>query len=107
MKVHPVVRSQNEVEEYCRNDIAVAKALFEARPEMVNHPNHYQTSAGIETIDVMEAFTEKLSGVEAVNTSQVLKYICRWKEKNGLEDLKKAQWYLQRLIKFEEEKEIE
>lgn len=67
--------------------------------EMVNHPEHYQSKAGIEVIDVMEAFTENLSGAEAVNTSQVIKYILRWKEKdNPLQDLKKCKWYLERLI---------
>lgn len=65
----------------------------------VNHPKHYQTKAGIEAIDVMKAFTEHLSGVEAVDTAQILKYICRWKQKNGLEDLKKAKYYLEDLIK--------
>lgn len=64
----------------------------------VAHPAHYQTSNGLETIDVMEAFTEDMAGYEAVCTSNVLKYICRWKKKNGLEDLKKAEWYLKRLI---------
>lgn len=64
----------------------------------VNHPQHYQSSTGLETIDVIEAFTEDLKGAEATNTGNVLKYMCRWKSKNGLEDLKKAQWYLNRLI---------
>lgn len=64
----------------------------------VNHPLHYQSSTGLETIDVIEAFTEDLKGAEATNTGNVLKYMCRWKSKNGLEDLKKAQWYLNRLI---------
>ncbi len=64
----------------------------------IAHPAHYQTSNGLETIDVMEAFTEDMAGYEAVCTSNVLKYICRWKKKNGLEDLKKAEWYLKRLI---------
>lgn len=69
------------------------------RKEMVDHPAHYQSKAGIEVIDVMEAFTENLSGAEAVNTSQVIKYILRWKEKeNPLQDLKKCKWYLERLI---------
>ena len=49
-------------------------------------------------IDVMEAFTEGLGGIEAVDTSMVIKYICRWKNKNGLEDLQKARWYLDHLI---------
>lgn len=64
----------------------------------VNHPQHYQSKSGLETIDVIEAFTEGLVGGEATNTGNVLKYMCRWKSKNGLEDLKKAKWYLDRLI---------
>ena len=67
----------------------------------VNHPEHYQTLNGLETIDVIEAFTADLQGIEAVCTGNVLKYMCRWKKKNGLEDLKKARWYLDRLINEE------
>ena len=78
--------------------------------DMVNHPQHYISETGLETIDVIEAFTFDLKGVEAVCTGNVLKYICRWKNKNGLEDLKKAQWYLERLInhvdKLEKENDI-
>lgn len=66
---------------------------------MVDHPKHYQTDNGIEAIDVMEAFTADLKGFEAVDTSNVIKYILRWKNKNGLEDLEKCRWYLDRLIK--------
>lgn len=64
----------------------------------VNHPSHYKTKSGLETIDVIRAFTEDLVGIEAVDTANIIKYICRWKKKNGLEDLKKAQWYLNNLI---------
>ena len=53
----------------------------------------------------MEACTEGLSGAEAVNTCQIIKYIWRWKKKNGLEDLKKTRWYLDRLIKHVEKTE--
>ena len=80
---------------------------FDELENNVNHPSHYQSKNGLEAIDVMEAFTENLTGAEAVNTSNVLKYICRWKSKNGLEDLKKAQWYLNRLIGIVEEKNKE
>lgn len=65
---------------------------------VVNHPNHYISETGLETIDVIEAFTFDLKGIEAVCAANILKYICRWKNKNGLQDLKKAQWYLERLI---------
>lgn len=64
----------------------------------VNHPPHYKTKSGLETIDVIEAFTDGLNGVEATDTGNVIKYICRWSHKNGIEDLKKAQWYLNHLI---------
>lgn len=72
------------------------------------NPSHYQTKNGLETINVIEAFTDELAGIEAVDTANVIKYICRWKKKNGIQDLKKAQWYLNHLIKRleDEEKEI-
>jgi hypothetical protein len=66
--------------------------------ETVNHPSHYQSETGMEAIDVIESFTFDLSGIEAFDTGNVLKYMCRWKDKNGLEDLKKAKWYLDHLI---------
>lgn len=77
--------------------------------DAVNHPQHYISETGLEAIDVIEAFTFDLKGIEAVCTGNILKYICRWKNKNGLQDLKKAQWYLERLIKHVEtiEKENE
>ena len=67
---------------------------------MVDHPSHYQSKNGMEAIDVIEAFTSDLSGVEAFDTGNALKYICRWKNKNGVQDLKKAIWYLEHLIKY-------
>lgn len=71
---------------------------YESDDKMVSHPDHYQTKTGLETIRVIEAFTDGLKGIEAVCTANVIKYICRWKKKNGLQDLKKAQWYLTYLI---------
>lgn len=73
--------------------------------DMVNHPSHYQAINGMEVINVIEAFTEGLIGIEATDTGNIIKYICRWKSKNGLEDLKKAQWYLDHLIKHVESNE--
>lgn len=65
--------------------------------DMVNHPPHY-VRGGIEVIDVIEAFTSDLQGMDAIDTANVIKYILRWKHKNGLEDLEKARWYLNHLI---------
>lgn len=72
--------------------------MYECNDKMVSHPSHYQSEMGLETIDVIEAFTFDLKGIEAVDTGNVLKYMCRWKSKNGLQDLKKAAWYLEHLI---------
>ena len=73
----------------------------------VNHPNHYKSETGLEAIDVIEAFTSDLKGIEATDTGNIIKYICRWKRKNGLQDLKKAQWYLNHLINHVEKMEKE
>ena len=64
----------------------------------INHPAHY-TAGGIECIDALAAATEGLAGIEAVCTANAIKYLWRWKRKNGVEDLKKASWYTERLIK--------
>ena len=64
----------------------------------VNHPSHY-TQGNIECIDAIAEATKQLQGIEAVSTANVIKYVWRWKFKNGLEDLRKAQWYLNHLIK--------
>lgn len=73
------------------------KNIYECDNPNVN-PNHYKTASGIETIEVLDAFTDGLNGIEAVCTANALKYLCRWKKKNGVEDLNKAIWYIQYLI---------
>ena len=62
------------------------------KKEMINHPSHYGDGT-YEAINIIEAY-----GMDFVE-GNVLKYLLRYKKKNGLEDLKKAQWYLERLIK--------
>lgn len=76
--------------------------MYECNDKMVSHPSHYQSKTGLEVIDVIEAFTFDLKGIEATDTGNVIKYMCRWKAKNGLQDLKKAQWYLSHLIEHVE-----
>ena len=79
--------------------------MYETNDKMVSHPSHYQSESGLEVIDVIEAFTSDLNGIEATDTGNILKYMCRWKHKNGLQDLEKAQWYLTHLIEKIKEKE--
>lgn len=64
----------------------------------VNHPDHY-TAGGIECIDAIKAaLTCQKDPMQAWLTGQVLKYLWRWPLKNGLEDLRKADFYLHRLM---------
>ena len=85
--------------------------MYESTDKMVSHPSHYQSKSGLEVIDVIAAFTEGLEGIEAVDTGNAIKYICRWKDKNGVQDLEKAMWYIQHLIdhlnKEDEQKRVE
>lgn len=73
---------------------------------LVSHPSHYQSDSGLEVIDVIKAFTSHLKGFEAIATANVIKYICRWKKKDGIRDLKKAKQYIDFLLNdMEKEKQ--
>ena len=64
--------------------------------DMVNHPPHYNKN-GIETIDAIESATGE--GFEYYLQGNILKYLWIYKYKGKpLEDLKKAEWYLSKLI---------
>ena len=65
--------------------------------DVINRPSHY-TAGKVECIDALESATVNLTGIEAVCTANAIKYLWRWKQKNGVEDLKKARWYLDRMI---------
>lgn len=67
----------------------------------VNHPQHY-TQGGIETIDYLQAKMTQ-EQFEGYLLGNILKYVSRYPHKNGIEDLKKAQWYLDKLVKVKEE----
>ena len=65
--------------------------------DMVNHPSHYADHCSIECIDAIEL---ALGDDGTVNycIGNVIKYLWRCKFKNGVEDLNKAEWYLNRLL---------
>jgi hypothetical protein len=65
--------------------------------DVVNHPEHYNQGK-VECIDAIESATVNKNGLEAVCVGNVIKYLWRYESKNGLEDLFKAQWYLNKLI---------
>lgn len=70
----------------------------------INSPDHYVTDKGFEVFDVQEAFIHELKGMAASYWCNVVKYILRFQKKNGVEDLKKARYYLDKLIENEEDK---
>ena len=80
----------------------VCKNMDENIPDMVNHPQHY-TQGGIECIDALKAATVGKRGIEAVCVANAIKYLWRYEEKNGIEDVRKAKFYIERLLKELEE----
>lgn len=64
--------------------------------DMVNSPPHYN-QAGIECLDAIRAATNE--GYEFYLQGNIIKYLWRYRYKNGVEDLNKAKFYLERLIK--------
>jgi len=100
-----------------RDDILKMR-VYEHRPRMntpapknpnaapkdnVNSPSHY-TNGKIECINAIESATVGKKGLEAVCVANVIKYLWRYEDKNGVEDIKKAHWYLDQLVKTVEDK---
>ncbi len=71
----------------------------------VAHPKHY--SGKIECIDCIESAVAELNGFEGFLAGNVIKYVFRFKRKNGKEDLQKAEWYLSKLMEMQEDNEQE
>lgn len=61
------------------------------------NPDHYRQGK-VECIDAIESATTDLHGIDAFCTGNAMKYLWRWNQKGGVDDLRKAQWYIQRLI---------
>lgn len=73
--------------------------MTESNNDIVNKPEHY-TYGKYECIDVLEDILEGISGREAFCIGNVIKYIWRYKHKNGVQDLEKAMWYLKTAIEI-------
>lgn len=93
---------QDEVSKWFDNTANAMKAFASNGVSMknenndkVNNPTHY-TAGGIETLDYIKA---KVSDYPSYAAGNILKYVSRYEHKNGIEDLKKAQFYLNDLIK--------
>ena len=67
------------------------------------NPSHYKQGK-VECIDAIESATINKRGLDAVCTANVIKYLWRCESKGGVEDMKKAQWYLNKMIEQYEQK---
>ena len=65
--------------------------------DKINSPAHYAKEGEIECIVYMKQRLDSAEFVGYLN-GNVIKYLHRWRHKGGIEDLKKARWYIDRLI---------
>jgi len=67
------------------------------RPDFVNHPPHYNAGGAVECIAAIEASMTS-SAFRGYLKGNVIKYLWRYEMKNGVEDLNKAHWYINKLL---------
>ena len=93
--------------EYAEKDVWFVTDTTNKGYDPVNRPKHYMLFAneGIEVRDVIEKLVNKFSpeihnygGLTVSDYVQMMQYLMRFMDKNGVEDLKKAKWYLDKLI---------
>ena len=70
--------------------------------DMVNNPPHYN-KYGVECIEAIQSATGE--GYEYYLQGNIIKYLWRYRYKNGVQDLEKAQWYLSRLIEIKNQQD--
>lgn len=96
-------KSNNEIMadsvEHCCN--CIHKGGWAPREPETSHPDYYR-KGGIECFAAIDSATSGLQGADAFDTGNAIKYLWCWKEKNGVEDLKKAVTYIQRIIERDE-----
>ncbi len=75
----------------------VPKGAPATEDDPVNHPPQY-TQGKVECIDAIDSAVTELPPDEAVCVANVIKYVWRYRRKSPVESLKKAKWYLDRLV---------
>ncbi len=90
-----MMRHETYMKEKMMEEVQNTANRISDKLDMVNSPPHYN-QRGIECIDAIEAATG--DGYEYYLQGNIMKYLWRYRYKNGTEDLKKARWYLNKLI---------
>lgn len=100
--------SNNYKEESIKMDkpskiVSAKEVLQDPVYDVVNKPKHYNQYR-VEVIDIIEDATKDMVGFQAHLLGNIIKYVLRYRFKNGVEDLKKARFYLDKLINDMEDK---
>lgn len=77
---------------------------YKVKEDKVNHPRHYDLPGGGQAIDVITDMLDDTE-IEGYYKGNIIKYIAGYKGKGGAESLKKARWYLDKLIELKETQE--
>lgn len=85
---------QNSQKSFANGKDTAEKPIIYWPKDNVKHPNHY-IKGGMECVDVIRAAVTNCHGFEAYCVGNIIKYIWRYKDKNGAEDLAKAMHYLE------------
>lgn len=91
------IKLKKEAKEYM---VEYEKQMSKEKNDKVNHPSHYQTAGGIEVIDYIASLLG--DNVKYYYLGNVIKYVSRFDKKNGIEDLEKARFYLNKIIEMGE-----
>ena len=82
--------------------LCTEKMFVSFEHDKVTNPSHYQGNQGLEVVEANKDFLAE-EMLRSYCKGKILKYLLHEREKNGLEDLKKARKYLDWLIELEEE----
>lgn len=85
-KIGKLFRQNKNIPQYCEDTV-------KEKPDMVNHPPHYERKGAMECIDEMMAIYGP-KAVAAFCICNAHKYRYRASDKNGAEDIKKSDWYM-------------
>lgn len=96
-EIERIVKEIARISKEIAHNLALELGEIENKDNIIN-PSHYTSDKGFEVFDVQEAFIYELKGMAASYWCNVVKYILRFQNKNGVEDLKKAKYYLEKLI---------
>ena len=90
-------KSEDELKKPNQVLVKVIETKDEVKANDPINPSHYKQGK-VECIDCIESATLSLTGFEGFCTGNAIKYLYRWKQKGGKQDLEKSRWYINRML---------